>query len=622
MAACSSLGLSSTLFPGVLWGMIQQPPPSSGTPPATTAPGATAQQASPATAAPALTKEMVRAAIAVAGLSFDDAQLDLMVRDLNDRLGQYKAIWDLKIPNDVAPALVFDPVLPGMTFEHAKRPLRLGRIAAPEVLKNAPKNIEDVAFYTVRQLGELLRTKKISSTALTEMYLERLKRYDPVLHFVVTLTPDRATAQASEADAAIAHGKYRGPLHGIPWGAKDLLKVAGYRTTWGAAGFEEQKFEGDATVVKRLDEAGAVLVGKLTLGALAQGDVWFGAVTRNPWKPEQGSSGSSAGSSSATAAGCIGFGIGSETLGSIASPSTRNGATGLRPSFGLVPRTGAMALSWSMDKLGPLCRSVEDCAVVLNAIYGPDGADRTVHDVAFNYDAETPLKSLRVGYLKSDFEAEPSKEQLARETPEQKALRLEAHKFDEAALDVLRNKLGINLIAVEMPKMPVAAMRPILVAEAAAAFDELTRSGRDKLLTAQARGDWPNTFRQARLIPAVEYINANRARSMLMEQTAEVFKKFDVVVASTFAGSQLLITNLTGNPAVIMPNGFRAGDGTPVSITFLGQLYGEGKLLVLARAYQEATGFHLQHPKLKTEATPNFLPPPPTPPATTPARPS
>jgi Asp-tRNA(Asn)/Glu-tRNA(Gln) amidotransferase A subunit family amidase len=599
MAACSSLGLGSTLFPGVLWGMMQQPAPK---PPASS-PDAAKQE--PATPPPAITKEMIRDAAAVAGLKFDDAQIEMMSQGLNDRLRTYKTIWDLKIPNDVAPALVFDPVLPGMVFEHQKRPLRLSRIAAPAT----PKNIEDVCFYTVRQLGELLRTKKISSTALTEMYLDRLKRYDPTLHFVVTLTPDRAMAQAKEADAAIARGKYRGPLHGIPWGAKDLLKVSGYRTTWGAAGFEEQKFEGDATVVKRLDDAGAVLVGKMTLGALAQGDVWFGGVTRNPWKPDQGSSGSSAGSASATAAGCIGFGIGSETLGSIASPSTRNGATGLRPSFGLVPRTGAMALSWSMDKLGPICRAVEDCAVVLSAIYGPNEHDRSVKEVALNYDAETPLKSLRIGYIKADFEFEPSKEQLARETAEQKALRLESRKFDQAALDVLRNKLGITLQVVEMPKLPAAAMRPILVAEAAAAFDELTRSGRDSLLTAQSRNDWPNTFRESRLIPAVEYINANRARTLLMEQMADVFKNVDVVVTPSFSG-QLLITNLTGNPAVIMPNGFRAGDGTPVSITFLGQLYGEGKLLAVARAYQEATTFHLQHPKMEEKETPKFLPPP------------
>ena len=268
----------------------------------------------------------------------------------------------------------------------------------------------------MRQLAELVRTRKVSSLALTRMYLERLKRYDPLLMFVVTLTEERALAQAKEADRDLARGKYRGPLHGLPWGAKDLLAAKGYRTTWGAAGFEEQYIDEDATVVQRLDAAGAVLVAKLTLGALALGDKWFYGMTRNPWKLDQGSSGSSAGPASATVAGCVAFSIGSETLGSISSPSTRCGATGLRPTFGRVPRTGAMALSWSMDKLGPMCRAVEDCAVVLSAIYGPDGEDRCVHDAAFQYDAATPLKQIRIGFLKTDFEAEPTAQQLSRET--------------------------------------------------------------------------------------------------------------------------------------------------------------------------------------------------------------
>jgi Asp-tRNA(Asn)/Glu-tRNA(Gln) amidotransferase A subunit family amidase len=490
-----------------------------------------------------------------------------------------------------------------MKIDRVKKPQRWSRVAAPET----PKNIEDVAFYNVRQLGELLRTKKISSVALTEMYLERLKRYDPVLHFVVTPTTDRAMAQAKEADRDLTAGKVRSPLHGIPWGAKDLLAAKGYPTTWGAGGFEKQVIDQDATVVKRLDAAGAVLIAKLTLGALAQGDVWFGGITRNPWKTDSGSSGSSAGPGSATAAGCVGFAIGSETLGSISSPSTVNGVTGLRPTFGFVPRTGAMALSWSMDKLGPMCRAVEDCAVVLSVIYGPDGEDRAVHDAAFHYDAEMPLSQIRIGYTKADFEQQPTAQQLERETPEQKARRLEQRKFNDDALNVVRTKLGINLIEIELPKMNAAALRPLLVAEAAAAFDDLTRSGRDKLLTAQARGDWPNTFRAARLIPAVEYINENRARTVLMKQMEEVFKKVDVIVTPTF-GNQLLITNLTGHPAVILPNGFRESDGTPTSLTFIGNLYQDGLVCRVAKAYQDATNFHLKHPSLKTDPTPAFLP--------------
>ena len=534
-----------------------------------------------------ITPTMISDAAAVAGLQFDDKQIDMMTDDLQSRLKAYEAVHNLHLNNSVFPALVFDPVLPGMSYAHPKGPIKLSRIAAPAT----PKNIEDVAFYTVRQLGELVRTKKLSSTALTEMYLARLKKYDPALHFVITLTEDRALAHAKEADRDIAAGRYRGPLHGLPWGAKDLLATKGYKTTWGAGGFEDQTIDEDATVVQRLDKAGAVLVAKLTLGALAQGDVWYGGVTRNPWKTDQGSSGSSAGPASAASAGCVAFAIGSETLGSISSPSTRCGVTGLRPTFGRVPRTGAMALSWSMDKLGPICRAVEDCAVVLDAIYGPDGKDPSVRDIGYTWDATLDPRSLRIGYVEADFK---HREPRPNETAEQKSAREDNEKFNDLALDVIRTKLGWNLIPVKLPDLPWQSMRPILTAEAAAAFDELTRSGRDKLLTAQAKFDWPNTFREARLTPAVEYINANRARTLGMQGMVEVFKNVDVIVAPTF-GNQLLITNLTGHPALILPNGFRA-DNTPVSLTFLGDLYGEGKLLAAAKAYQDATPWHLKHP--------------------------
>jgi Asp-tRNA(Asn)/Glu-tRNA(Gln) amidotransferase A subunit family amidase len=520
----------------------------------------------------------------------------------------------------------------GTKYETEKWPMKMS--AAPKTWsRSVPKNLDDLAFASVRELAELVRTKKVSSIALTEMYLGRLKKNDPALKFVVTLTEERARAQAKKADEEIAAGKYRGPLHGLPWGAKDLLSTKGYRTTWGAGGFETQIFDEDATVVKRLDKAGAVLVAKLTLGALAQGDVWFGGVTRNPWNTNQGSSGSSAGPASATAAGCVAFGIGSETLGSISSPSTRCGCTGLRPSFGLVPRTGAMALSWSMDKLGPICRTVEDCALVLHAIYGPDGSDRTVQPAAFNWDANLDWRKLRVGYLKADFEKKPDEQQeTAKEEPaatpeelkkgEERKKRREAararaeydKKYNEAALAKLK-EMGMKLVPVKMPKFPYDAMVAMLTAEAAAAFDDLTRSGKDKLLTAQKDFDWPNSFRSARFIPAVEYIQAARARRMAMDAVAKVFEEFDVIVAPT-SSQQLVITNLTGQPAVILPNGFRGSDapkssfedpgdfrnsggpGTPVSLTFLGGLYREAELLAFARAYQEATGFHVQHPKL------------------------
>jgi Asp-tRNA(Asn)/Glu-tRNA(Gln) amidotransferase A subunit family amidase len=545
----------------------------------------------------------------MADVAIADDYKQMMLENLNEHSKGYEEIYKLHIPNSVEPALIFDPVLPGMKFETERKPMRISK-GPGTVGSGAPKNLEDLAFASVRELAELIRAKKVSSLALTEMYLGRLKKYDAALKFAVTLTEERALAQAKEADAEIAAGKYRGPLHGLPWGAKDLLAVKGYRTTWGAGGFESQMFDEDATVVKRLDQAGAVLVAKLTLGALAQGDVWFGGVTRNPWNTNQGSSGSSAGPASATAAGCVAFSIGSETLGSISSPSTRCGCTGLRPSFGLVPRTGAMALSWSMDKLGPICRAVEDCALVLDAIQGRDGMDRTVQSAAFNWDANLDWRKLRVGYLKTAFERKPGKKR-------REAMRARAEydrKYNDVALAKLR-EMGVNLVPVEMPKFPYDAMRTMLTAESAAAFDELTRTGKDKLLTSQKEYDWPNTFRTARFIPAVEYIQAARARRMAMDAVAKVFNDFDVLVAPT-SGEQLVITNLTGHPAVILPNGLRGNDapkhpsndpsdfqnsggpGTPTSLTFLGKLYGEAELLAFARAYQEATGFHLQHPKL------------------------
>ena len=602
LAVCSQAGLASTVLPGVLLAMAAEKTK--------------------------ITREMIDEAALVADVPIADEYKDMMLESLNDFSAGFDAIHDLHIPNQVAPALSFDPVLPGMKLESARRPMKIS--AAPSVTGRAPANLEDVAFFSVRELAELVRSKRVSSAALTGMYLDRLKRYDPLLKFVITLTEDRAHAKAAEADREIAAGKYRGPLHGIPWGAKDLLAVKGYRTTWGAGGFESQAIDQDATVVERLDAAGAVLVAKLTLGALAQGDKWFGGMTRNPWNPQQGSSGSSAGSASATSAGCVGFAVGSETLGSIASPSTRCGTTGLRPSFGLVPRTGAMALSWSMDKLGPICRAVEDCALVLSAIYGPDGHDRAVRNAAFNWDATLDWRKLRVGYLKADFELPPARPEPPKEekelTPEERKKREEEKanrefgrarqvydkRFNDAALAKL-GSMGVALVPVELPKYPYDAMRVILLAEAAAAFDELTRSGRDKLLTQQSRNDWPNTFRSARFIPAVEYIQANRARTLAMEAMAKLFDQVDVIVAPTFS-TQIVTTNLTGHPAVILPNGVRGDDapkpqvrdgelqpggpGTTVSLTFLGQLYGEAKLVALAKAYQDATGFHLKHPSL------------------------
>ncbi|HSC46257.1 MAG TPA: amidase [Candidatus Acidoferrum sp.] len=607
LATCSSLGFGATLLPGVLWAL--------------------------ADGKAEITEGMIEQAAVIAGVPIPAEFRKSLLESLNDHAKKFEEIYKLRIPNSVPPALIFDPVLASTKFESEKRPLKMS--AAPAISgRGVPKNIEDVCFASARELGELVRSKKVSSLALTQMYLDRLKRHDQQLHFVITLTEERALTKAKDADRDLAAGKYRGPLHGLPWGAKDLLAVAGYRTTWGAGGFEEQKFDEDATAVKRLDEAGAVLVAKLSLGALAMDDRWFGGKTRNPWNPAQGSSGSSAGSASAVAAGCVAFAIGSETLGSISSPSTRCGCTGLRPTFGLVPRTGAMALSWSMDKLGPICRSVEDTALVLHAIYGPDGSDRSVQPAAFNWDADLDWRKLRVGYLKDDFEKQfdeeeaPSKpeSQLSLEEKkkrdEQRARREERRvqaeydrKFQRAALAKLQ-AMGVKLEPVALPKFPYDAMVPLLEAEAAAAFDELTRSGRDKLLTEQGPDDWPTTFRAARFLPAVEYIQANRARTLAMEAVSKVFEDFEVIVAPTNS-QQLVVTNLTGQPALILPNGFRGedapparknekgeiegnygGPGTPVSLTFLAPLYREAGLLAFARAYQDATQFHLQHPRL------------------------
>jgi Asp-tRNA(Asn)/Glu-tRNA(Gln) amidotransferase A subunit family amidase len=622
--ACSCAGIASPLLPGILLTLATQ-----------------AQEAAPdakATALPKITPEMLDQAAEMAGVGpFTAEQKKMMLDGLNDQRDAYAQIRALKLANDVPPAYVFHPgpsaPVPPPAVVGPPHPMTyLGDRAVFDVPgPSAPAKIEDLAFAPASELSFLLVTGKITSLALTQMYLARLKRYDAKLHFVITLTEERAIAQAKKADEEIAAGKYRGPLHGIPWGAKDLLAVKGYPTTWGAGGFEHQSFDEDATVVQRLDEAGAVLIAKFSLGALAMGDKWFGGRTRNPWNPAQGSSGSSAGSASAVAAGCVGFAIGSETLGSISSPSTRCGCSGLRPSFGLVPRTGAMALSWTMDKLGPICRSVEDCALVLEVIHGPDGKDLSAATAGFDWNPGLDWKQLRVGYFKSEFDPlQPLKlkEAAAGETEEEKKKREDANaemqagrarreydrRYEQAALEKLHG-MGVNLIPVELPKLPWDAMVPLLTAEAAAAFDDLTMSGRDKLLTEQGPEDWPNDFRVARFYPAVEYIQANRARTLAVRGLAKIFEQVDVVVTPS-TDAQLIATNLTGNPAVIVPNGLRGDDapkpplidngdhddiggpGTPVSLTFLGGLYQDAKVAVFARAYQQATGFEKLHPKL------------------------
>jgi Asp-tRNA(Asn)/Glu-tRNA(Gln) amidotransferase A subunit family amidase len=600
LGVCSAVGLGQTLLPGVLFGMAAQAQSSA-------SPGADAHELAK------ITPEMIDAAAAIAGISLTAEQKTMMLDGLKQQRDSVMVVRTMAIPNSVAPAFVFDPVPANMTLETERRPMRMS--AAPDVTALASLGAEGLAFASVRELAELVKTRRVTSVALTKMYLERLKKYNPRLHFVITYTEERALASADAADREIAAGRYRGPLHGIPWGAKDLLAVKGYPTTWGAGGFEAQSFDYDATVVQRLDAAGAVLVAKMSMGALASGPIWFGGMTRNPWNAKQPSGGSSAGSASAVGAGCLGFAIGTETLGSISSPSSRCGVSGLRPTFGFVPRTGAMALSWTMDKIGAIGRSVEDCALVISAIYGPDGKDRSVQDAAFNWDAEFDWKKLRVGYLKNEFDVVP---------PGASATEQEKRSFTRMAYDARfgtnglesLQKMGVKLVPMTLPKgYHFGDLSRVLGAEAAAAFDELTRSGKDALLTEQGPQEWPNVFRLVRFYSAVDYIQAQRGRTLAMEAIEKMFAEVDVIVTPS-NGAQLSATNLTGHPAVIVPNGVRGDDaplpdhtedghpenvggpGTPVSLTFLGGLYSDARLAAFARAYQDSTGFRLLRPKL------------------------
>lgn len=521
-----------------------------------------------------ISKEHIKSAEVLFGLEFTDQERELMLPDVQAELNNYEATRSYKIPNGVPMALDFNPVPPGMIFK--KEQDKINWMLPKKV--ELPENREELAFYSIGELAYLIKNKKITSTELTQIYLERLKKYGDTLECVITITEKLALEQANRADAEIATGKYRGILHGIPYGVKDLLATEGYKTTWGAMPYKDQTINETATVVKKLEEAGAVLVAKLTLGALAWGDVWYDGTTRNPWNLEQGSSGSSAGSASATVAGLVAFSIGTETLGSIVSPSTRCGATGLRPTYGRVSRHGAMALSWSMDKIGPICRSAEDCAIVFSVIHGTDGLDHALVDLPFNYNAKVDLSTLKVGYIPAYFNRDYNNKER-----------------DLAVLKTLEG-LGATLLPMTMPDdIPLAGLRSILTVEAAAAFDELTRSNRDSLMVRQIRNAWPNVFRQSRLISAVEYVQANRLRYLLVQQMNEEMKKFDVVVTPSFVGSQLLVTNLTGHPCVVVPNGFNES-GSPTSISFIGNLYDEATILAVARAYQRATTFDEQHP--------------------------
>lgn len=508
-------------------------------------------------------------------LQFTKAERDSLKDGVAEAIEKYKLIHEFDISNDLAPALVFSPI--PVNYNPKLREQR-SDFCIPNAIA-VPDNLEDLSYYTVAELSSLIQSKRITSESLTRMYIDRLKRYDPELFCVITLLEDRAIKQAKAMDEEISMGKYRGPLHGIPYGVKDLLALEGYPFTYGSPIYHDQVAEITSPVISKLEEAGAVLVAKLSLGELAWGDVWFGGKTRNPWNTDMGSSGSSAGSASATAAGLVPFAIGSETWGSIVSPSTVNGVTGLRPTFGRVSRTGAMALSWTMDKIGPICRTAQDCAIVIDAIAGTDVDDPTLVDKPISIDLKADVLRLRVGYAKHYFDKEYG-----------------FKTNDSIALEVLKD-IGVELIPVTLPEhLPMEALSIILDVEAAAAFSHLTLSNMDDLMVRQGKVAWPNFFRKARFIPAVEYLQANRIRTVLIEEFVKLFDEVDVIVTPSFGGNQLLMTNLTGHPALAMPTGFSSSK-LPTSITLIGNWYREDQILLLGKAYQDKTQWYRETPE-------------------------
>jgi len=539
----------------------------------------------------------------IMGIDFSDAEQQAALSGVNTNLANFERLRGFQIPPEIEPPLTFRPYLPGKKPRAGATPNRRIRIAASAVPGPRRTSADDLAFLPVTTLSTLVRKREISSTELTRMYLARLKKHGPALNCVVTLTEDLALEQAAQADKDIGAGRHRGPLHGIPWGAKDLFATKGILTTWGAAPYQNQVFDYDATVVERLREAGAVLVAKLSLGALAQGDNWFRGQTKNPWNG-RGSSGSSAGPGSATAAGLVGFSLGTETRGSIISPSAVNGVVGLRPTYGRVSRHGAMALSWTMDKIGPMCRSVEDCALVFNAIYGPDGRDDSVIDAPFEWNPDVPLSKLRIGYVKTEFEPQPADGRGAGRggaggrgrgglTPEQQRAQEEARlKIMNRVLEVYR-KAGAAIQPIDVPGLDItAALNFILSVEAAAAFDDLTRS---KDISDPSLNTWPNTFRTSRYVPAVEYIRAQRVRAVVMREMDELMSHYDAFISPTGSRS-LSLTNLTGHPAIALRAGFL--EDAPVDFMITGRLYDEGTLMRVALAHEQATKWHERVPKL------------------------
>ena len=578
LTALSSVGVGGTLVPGALLAQVQQSGDAK------------------------VTAAMLADALAVAGLTVSEEDQKAMLQAVNRNLASYEEVRKVAIPNDVAPPSYFSAIVPGMKVNRTREPLRF---SSPPPVKR-PVNLDDVAYWPILNLAQLLKTRQVTSAELTEMYLGRLHRLNAKLNCVVTFLDELARLEARKADEEIAAGKYRGPLHGIPWGAKDIIAVQGYKTTWGSGAFEDQMLPGDASVVEMLRDAGAVLIAKLTTGELAQGDRWFGGQTMNPWNLTEGSSGSSAGPASATAAGCVAFGIGSETSGSILSPSARCGITGLRPTFGRISRHGVMALAWTYDRLGPLCRYVEDCAVVMSAIAKPDNRDLSVAEIPFNWNARFDVKKLRVGYIQDAFDD-------AR---------------DKKTLETVK-AMGVKLTPMTIPEAPSDTLG--FGVESAAFFHEMVATGRDKKMANPSRAA---SWRPANLIPAVDYIQSQRARAMMMAKLADATAELDVYIMPNpqggFGGGRggrgaegaaatptpaaagrggrgnfqrspvqrhFAMANAAGYPAINIPNGFLES-GSPASIVFYARPFGEAELMALAKAYQDAAGFHLKHPGL------------------------
>lgn len=521
-----------------------------------------------------ITKDDISASENMNGLHYNDAKRDSMLDGLSKNLKTYTYYHSLNLKNDAPLPLSFNVTLEDITIPVKQLPVHFTIPAAVKL----PENLDQLAFYSIPQLASLIKTKKITSERLTRFFLDRLRKYGPVLHCVIELTDSIAIRQAKQADAELARGLYRGPLHGIPYGIKDLFAVKGTHTTWGTPPYKDQVIDETAFVAQKLEKAGAVLVAKLSLGELAEDDVWFGGLTRNPWDIRKGSGGSSAGSSSATAAGLVSFAIGTETYGSIVDPAMRCGVTGLRPTYGSIARTGAMVLAWTSDKIGPICRSAEDAAIVFYYVHGADNKDASSVNFAFNYTDHVDLKTLKIAYIKNYIDTLPE------------------NSTEKETLKKLR-KMGATVTGINFPDNLHGdeTLNLIVGVESATAFDPLTRSNKDEEMVQQNKDRWPNIFRTSRLVPAVEYLTACRVRYQIMKQMDKFIDQYDVIIAPPETGDQLAITNLTGNPSITLPNG-KLLNNMPASITFIGKHFGEAKLLAFTKAYQEYTGYNLKHP--------------------------